>query len=67
MPLGIGFVLLIASALASIWLSSRQQFAVSWVGHTLEVAVALTGPLRWVVAGRPAIWHATAARPSPAT
>jgi signal transduction histidine kinase len=37
LPLGIGFVLLIASALASIWLSSRQQSAVSWVGHTLEV------------------------------
>jgi signal transduction histidine kinase len=37
LPLGIGFVLLIASALAAIWLSSRQQSAVSWVGHTLEV------------------------------
>jgi signal transduction histidine kinase/CheY-like chemotaxis protein len=37
LPLGLGFVLLIASALASIWLSSRQHTAVIWVRHTLEV------------------------------
>src|ERR1700748_25105 len=36
-PLGLGFVLLIASAVAAIWLSARQEAAVGWVRHTLEV------------------------------
>ncbi|MDH7638172.1 CHASE3 domain-containing protein [Sphingomonas oryzagri] len=36
-PLGLGFVLLIASAVAAIWLSARQEAAVGWVSHTLEV------------------------------
>jgi signal transduction histidine kinase/CheY-like chemotaxis protein len=37
LPLGVGFMLLVASAVLSIWLSSGQQKAVSWVRHTLEV------------------------------
>jgi signal transduction histidine kinase/ActR/RegA family two-component response regulator len=37
LPLGVGFVLLIASAAVAIILSGRQQTAVGWVGHTLEV------------------------------
>jgi signal transduction histidine kinase/CheY-like chemotaxis protein len=32
-----GFLLLLASAASAIWLSARQQSAVSWVRHTLEV------------------------------
>jgi signal transduction histidine kinase len=37
LPLGLGFVLLIGSALLAIWLSSQQQSAIIWVRHTLEV------------------------------
>jgi signal transduction histidine kinase len=37
LPLGLGFFLLILSAVASIWLSIRQEEAVRWVRHTLEV------------------------------
>jgi signal transduction histidine kinase/CheY-like chemotaxis protein len=37
LPLAFGFVVLIASAAVTIWLSTRQQAAVAWVRHTLEV------------------------------
>jgi signal transduction histidine kinase len=37
LPLGIGFLLLLASAASAIWLSARQESAVSWVRHTLEM------------------------------
>ncbi len=33
----VGFLLLIASVLGAIWLTARQQEAVGWVSHTLEV------------------------------
>jgi signal transduction histidine kinase len=37
LPLGFGFLLLIISAATAIWLSARQQTAVTWVRHTIEV------------------------------
>ena len=37
LPLGFGFVVLIASAVVTFWLSTKQQAAVGWVRHTLEV------------------------------
>ncbi|MDT9599931.1 CHASE3 domain-containing protein [Sphingosinicella rhizophila] len=40
-PLGIGFFFLILSALAAILLSIRQEAAVAWVRHTLEVQTRL--------------------------
>jgi CHASE3 domain sensor protein len=37
LPLGRGYLLLILGAAASIWLSVRQEEAVRWVRHALEV------------------------------
>lgn len=37
LPLGFGFVVLISSTVTTIWLSTKQQAAVAWVRHTLEV------------------------------
>ena len=37
LPLGFGFVVLLSSTVMTIWLSTKQQAAVAWVGHTLEV------------------------------
>lgn len=37
LPLIAGFVLLAIAAISAIWLSARQETAVDWVRHTLEV------------------------------
>ena len=41
LPLALGFVLVVAGVASAIWLSMRQEVAIGWVRHTLEVENAL--------------------------
>src|SRR5579859_5493115 len=64
LPLIAGFVLLALTVLSAIWLSARQEAAVGWVRHTLEVENRLnrillltvdaeTGQRGYLLSGRP--------------
>ncbi len=65
LPLIAGFVLLALTVLSAIWLSARQETAVGWVRHTLEVENRLnhillltvdaeTGQRGYLLSGHPA-------------